>query len=141
MTRRSPSISPPAGTISASPTSRETGCRSARCCYRIYRSSRYPAVDALGLASERQLVLWFHNQESTWRTEYDHKTPTRLERLRADVPAADGTWTAEWWNTATGEVIGRDTVDAAGGKLVLTVPDFSSDVAARVDCSRPAVPK
>ena len=32
-----------------------------------YRSSRYPAVDALGLACDRQLLLWFHNQESTWR--------------------------------------------------------------------------
>ena len=30
-----------------------------------YRSSRYPAVDALGLACDRQLLLWFHNQEST----------------------------------------------------------------------------
>jgi len=38
-----------------------------------YRSSRYPAVDALGLACDRQLLLWFHNQESTWRTEHDGK--------------------------------------------------------------------
>ena len=52
-----------------------------------YRSSRYPAVDALGLASDRQLLLWFHNQESTWRTEHDGKTPAKLEAIRARVPA------------------------------------------------------
>ena len=100
-----------------------------------YRSSRYPAVDALGLASDRQLLLWFHNQESTWRTEHDGKTPARLEAIHARVPAADGTWQVEWWNTSTGEVVRRDTATAASGELILTVPDFSSDVAARVDLS------
>ena len=55
-----------------------------------YRSSRYPAVDALGLACDRQLLLSFHNQESTWRTEHDGKTPARLEAIHARVPAADG---------------------------------------------------
>ena len=42
----------------------------------------------------------------------------------------------EWWNTSTGEVVRRDTATAASGELILTVPDFSSDVAARVDLSR-----
>ena len=74
-----------------------------------YRSSRYPAVDALGLASDRQLLLWFHNQESTWRTEHDGKKPGMLQALHARVPAADGTWQVEWWNTSTGEVVRRDT--------------------------------
>ena len=53
-----------------------------------YRSSRYPQVDALGLGSESQLLLWFHNQESTWRTEYDHKRPGMLEP--ASRPGARG---------------------------------------------------
>lgn len=98
-----------------------------------YRSSRYPAVDALGLTSDHQLLLWFHNQESTWRTEYDHKRPAELNRLHARVPAAGGSWQVEWWNTSTGEVIRRDTATTQNGELVLTVPNFSSDVAARVD--------
>ena len=98
-----------------------------------YRSSRYPGVDALGLASDRQLLLWFHNQESTWRTEHDGKTPAKLEAIHARVPAADGTWQVEWWKTSTGEVVRRDTATAASGELILTVPDFSSDVAVRVD--------
>ena len=101
-----------------------------------YRSSRYLAVDALGLACDRQLLLWFHNQESTWRTEHDGKTPARLEAIHARVPAADGTWQVEWWNTSTGKVVRRDTATAASGELILTAPDFSSDVAARVEPSR-----
>ena len=103
-----------------------------------YRSSRYPAVDALGLASDRQLLLWFHNQESTWRTEYDGKTPARLEAIQARVPATNGIWRVEWWNTSTGAVVRRDNVKAASGELMLNVPDFSSDVAARVDLSTPS---
>ncbi len=106
-----------------------------------YRSSRYPAIDALGLTSEHQLLLWFHNQESTWRTEHDGKRPSLLKAIRAHVPAADGTWRVEWWNTSTGEVIRRDTATATSGGLSLTLPDFSSDMAARVDRTQPGVPK
>ncbi len=104
-----------------------------------YRSSRYPAVDALGLASDRQLLLWFHNQQSTWRTEHDGKSPTKLEALGVRVPAADGTWQVEWWNTSTGDVVRRDTATAAGGELILTIPDFSTDLAVRADLAAAGV--
>ena len=59
-----------------------------------YRSSRYPAVDALGLASDRLLLLWFHNQESTWRTEYDGKKPASSRAFTPAFPrrAARGRW-------------------------------------------------
>lgn len=100
-----------------------------------YRSSRYPAIDALGLASDRQLLLWFHNQESTWRTEYDGKTPAQLEAIGVHVPAPDGSWQVEWWNTSTGEVVRRDTATAHSGELLLMLPDFSSDMAVRADLS------
>ncbi|MGC8643607.1 MAG: hypothetical protein ACP5XB_27430 [Isosphaeraceae bacterium] len=101
-----------------------------------YRSSRFPAVDSLGLASDHLLLLWFHNQESTWRTEYDGKKPSLLRALRARVPATSGTWQVAWWNTSTGEIIRRDQVSARNGELTVTIPDFSSDIAARVE--RPA---
>ena len=96
-----------------------------------YRSSRFPQVEALGLASDTQLVLWFHNQESTWRTEYDHKRPGLLTCLRARVPAADGLWLVEWWNTSRGEIMHKDKVSTVRGELLLSLPDFSSDVAVR----------
>ena len=47
-----------------------------------YRSSRFPKLDVVGLESERLLLLWLHNAESTWRTEYDSESPTPLKSLR-----------------------------------------------------------
>ncbi len=97
-----------------------------------YRSSRFPAVDVLGLGSEGQILLWIHNQESTWRTEYDGKVPSELKNVQVRVPAAGETWHVEWWNTTSGQVIRNDTATATNGVLMLAVPDFRSDLAARV---------
>lgn len=97
-----------------------------------YRSSRYPEIDALGLTSDRLILLWFHNQESTWRTEYDGKRPALLQGLQAQVPAAPGAWRVEWWDTSKGEVIRREEAESKDGALSLTLPDFRSDIAAKV---------
>jgi hypothetical protein len=100
-----------------------------------YRSSRYPTVDALGLASDQQLLLWFHNQDSNWRTEYEGRKPTVLDGLQASVPATSGTWQVEWWNTSSGEIRRIDTATPEHGALRFRIPDFSSDIAARVELS------
>ena len=72
-----------------------------------YRSSRYPNLNVLGLESDQLLLLWVHNPESTWRTEYDGKKPQVQKAIRALVPAADGTWQVEWWDTFKGEIVRR----------------------------------
>ena len=101
-----------------------------------YRSSRYPDVNALGLAGDRLLLLWVQNRESTWRAEYDGKQPHELRGLHLTAPVASpGAWRVEWWDTFKGEVIRRDLAQAEGGKLRLAVPDFARDLAARVERS------
>jgi hypothetical protein len=102
-----------------------------------YRSSRYPYVDLLGLTSDRLLLLWVHNQESTWRTEADGKQPHDLAGLRLTVPVpADGAWRVQWWDTFKGEVLREEKLRAAGGKLSVVVPTFARDLAARVERER-----
>lgn len=96
-----------------------------------YRSSRYPSVDALALGSDAVRLVWVHNQASTWRAEYDGKALTFLRSLAVRVPAADGVWTVEWWDTYKGVVSRREQVRAAGGAMVLTIPELTSDVAVR----------
>ncbi len=98
-----------------------------------YRSSRFPKLDVVGLESERLLLLWLHNGESTWRTEYGGKSPAPLKSLRASVPAASGSWRVEWWDTFSGEVVRREVIQSASGRLSLAVPDLSRDIAARVE--------
>ena len=97
-----------------------------------YRSSRYPNLNVLGLESDQLLLLWVHNPESTWRTEYDGKKPQVQKAIRALVPAADGTWQVEWWDTFKGEIVRRETIKATGGNMLLSLPDFATDVAARM---------
>jgi len=97
-----------------------------------YLSSRYPHVNALGLADDRLLLLWVHHRESTWRTDYEGKSPMTLRNLAVRVPvAADGRWEVEWWDTWTGRIIKREAADARAGGLSLSPPDFARDLAAR----------
>ena len=99
-----------------------------------YRSSRFPDVNTLGLSSDRLVLLWLHNRQSTWRAEFEGQAPTLLPSLRVTVPVpADGAWNVEWWNTFNGEVTQRETLTAAGGKLLLRAPDLMRDVAVRME--------
>ncbi|MBI2299301.1 MAG: DUF5060 domain-containing protein [Armatimonadetes bacterium] len=97
-----------------------------------YRSSRYPDVNLLGLGSDRLLLLWVHNRESTWRTEYDGKQPHEVRGLTVSLPAATGAWTVAWWDTFTGRVLRREVAKVADGRLTLAVPGFARDLAARL---------
>lgn len=97
-----------------------------------YQSSRYPDVNAVGLSGERMLLLWLHNRESTWKTAYAGKEPTTLSGLRVTVPVrTGGSWNVEWWDTWTGEVIRRETVEANAQSVVLRPPPLAKDVAVR----------
>ncbi|HOS94393.1 MAG TPA: hypothetical protein PLQ54_13825, partial [Armatimonadota bacterium] len=99
-----------------------------------YRSSRFPDVNAIGLSSDRLILLWLHNRQSTWRTEFEGRAPAVLTSLRVTVPVpADGAWRVEWWNTFNAEVTQRETLAAAGGQLVLRAPDLMRDVAVRME--------
>ncbi|MCY2990970.1 MAG: hypothetical protein NTY19_24305 [Planctomycetota bacterium] len=77
-------------------------------------------------------MLWIHNPQSTWRTEHDGKQPRLQNLLLAKTPAEDGMWQVEWWDTFKGEVIRREAIQAAGGHLLLPVPDFTRDLAVKM---------
>ncbi|HSV72965.1 MAG TPA: hypothetical protein VLH79_04330 [Chthonomonadales bacterium] len=96
-----------------------------------YRSSRFPHVNALGLADDRLLLLWVHNRDSTWRTDYEGRQPGTLRGLTVTTPAAAGRWAVEWWDTWTGRVVKRETAEARDGLLRLSPPDFARDLAVR----------
>lgn len=99
-----------------------------------YRSSRYPDLNLLGLSSDKLVLLWIHNRQSTWRTDFDGKQPAEVKGAQVTVPVpAAGAWEVQWWDTATGQIISTQQATAAEGKLSLTVPDFARDLAARVE--------
>ncbi|MCC6728983.1 MAG: DUF5060 domain-containing protein [Chthonomonadales bacterium] len=98
-----------------------------------YRSSHHPDVRALALGGRRLRLLWLQNGESTWRAAYEGRAPAPLSGLRVRVPADDGLWKVEWWDTWRGVVTRRERVRAAGGALTLAAPSLTRDVAARCE--------
>lgn len=98
-----------------------------------YRSSRFPDVDAVGVAGDDLMILWIHDRRSTWRDPYDGPAPPRREGLTLAVPtAAPHAWRVEWWDTSKGEIIRADEAVPASGSLRLAPPSFERDLAARV---------
>jgi hypothetical protein len=87
------------------------------------------------------VLLWIDNSQHTWRNVVD----------RVAIPAASatltlqglitGTYTAEWWNTATGSIIMSTTYTVPDDhKLVFSVGSLATDVAVKFKCSTPAQP-
>lgn len=95
-----------------------------------YQSSRYPDVTALGLAGRDSILMWLHNRESTWKTDYDGKTPAALAGLRVTVPVPQGgTWSVEWWDTWRGVITRTETLEVRDGVLTLLPEPLLRDVA------------
>ncbi|MDG3006106.1 DUF5060 domain-containing protein [Paludisphaera mucosa] len=98
-----------------------------------YRSSRFPDVDALGIAGDDLMVLWVHDRRSTWRDPYDGTSPAPRAGLTLKVPTAStDAWSVEWWDTFQGLVVRTDVVRPASGTLPLAPPEFVRDLAARL---------
>jgi hypothetical protein len=98
-----------------------------------YRSSRFPDVDALGLAADDRMILWVHNRQSTWRASFEGKSPEAQENLALRVPTASAAaWRVEWWDTFRGAVVRADEARPESGALRLSPPPFDRDLAARL---------
>jgi hypothetical protein len=102
-----------------------------------YVSSRFPDVDAIGVAGDDAMVLWVHDRRSTWRDPYDGPTPPRREGLTLSIPTAStDAWRVEWWDTFKGTVVRADEAGPDSGALRLSPPAFERDLAARLSRGR-----
>jgi hypothetical protein len=102
-----------------------------------YRSSRFPEVDALGLAAEGRMIVWVHSRQSTWRAAFDGKTPDSQDHLSVNVATtSQASWRVEWWDTFRGVVLRTDEVRPESGVLRLSPPSFDRDLAARLTKTR-----
>jgi len=98
-----------------------------------YRSSRYPDVNLVGLRSAGLVLLWVHDRESTWRTEFEGRQPAGIRGLQVTVPvASDGPWQVQHWDTFAGQVVRENTLRATDGRLELALPGLTRDVALRL---------
>ncbi len=99
----------------------------------VYRSSRYPDVEAYALRGGNLVLLWLRHRQSNWRTVLEKKELETLPDLRVTVPGLPaGAHRVEWWDTYEGKVIRTDAATVKAGALVLTAPPLTRDVAAVV---------
>jgi hypothetical protein len=78
-------------------------------------------------------MFWIHNAGSTWRAGYEGKDPEPVKRAFFEVYDMDpGSYTLEIWNTYEGRVISSRKVRALGGKIRISLPEFSNDIACKL---------
>lgn len=89
-------------------------------------------VRAYVLQGKRTLLAWIKNHDH----EFFHPDRGTLTGARVELPGLErGRWRLRWIDTWTGEELERRVVRSAGdgSPLELVVPDFSRDVALRID--------
>ncbi len=103
-------------------------------------SSRFARLTPYVLqdAKTGETLVWLQDGESNWANDFDPKTPRAFSGVALDVPVAKaGAFTAQWWDTRTGQIVRTQAVRVANGKAALVVPPFSRDIALRLFPSAP----
>jgi hypothetical protein len=101
------------------------------------RSSRIADLHALGLrdSASGALMAWLCDTKSTWKSDLDGIKPRTFSHVHLQLPAISNhsNYTVQWWDTRAGTVFKTETATSTGRWIALTVPDFLSDVAVRVE--------
>ncbi|MEN6345701.1 MAG: DUF5060 domain-containing protein [Armatimonadia bacterium] len=101
------------------------------------RDPQYGTLQCLGMRTADYALLWLHDPESTWYNDKLGKVPQPIDGATTTLLGlADGNYQVEWWDTRKGEVSATNPAVSAEGKLSLTVPTFTRDVAAKVTRAR-----
>jgi len=99
------------------------------------RSSRYTGVRVMALqdASSGETVAWLQDPASHVGADRAGAVMRRFEGAVMSVPAdRPGSYSAEWWDTREGKVVGRERVTAQGGFVRAGSPAFTRDIAMRM---------
>ena len=92
-----------------------------------------PAINVVGLTGNTQTLIWVQNLESTWWNVQLGKTPSPISGAIVTLAGLkSGRYYVEWWDTYTGRVMQRFTVSVVGGRLNLSLPTFSRDIACKL---------
>lgn len=92
------------------------------------------AVRVVGLKTPRAAWVWCFHRTAAWKhivTAAQTPPPVRGAQLVLDG-LADGNCRVEWWDTRTGEVRATGSAQVRDGRVILTVPEFTHDLALKV---------
>ncbi len=87
----------------------------------------------MGLLNSTFAMVWIQNKEHTWWNVINQMPIETLESVELELLGfQDGTYTVEWWDTYTGNIIKRETLQAVGGKISLLIETLDKDVAIKL---------
>jgi len=92
------------------------------------------AVRVAGLRTRRAAWVWCFHRAAAWRhvvTEGRAPPPVRNAEVVLDG-LADGDYRFAWWDTRTGERRATGTARVQQGRLTVTAPEFTHDLALKV---------
>lgn len=92
------------------------------------------AVRVVGLKTPRAAWVWCFHRAAAWKpivTAGQTPPPVRSAQLPLEG-LADGEYRVEWWDTRTGKTRATESAQVRNGRLVLTVPEFTHDLALKV---------
>lgn len=93
-----------------------------------------PRLRILGQQSLDRTYLWLVNRDATWWNLVAEKR--QLDSIASATITVDvlqgGAYRVAWWDTSEGVPVSRQTVSAAEGRLELTVPSFTRDLACKI---------
>jgi hypothetical protein len=93
-----------------------------------------PRLRILGQQGQDRVYLWLVNRQATWWNlvvEKRQSDPIESASVVLDG-LAPGRYTVLWWNTHEGVPLARQTMAAEEGRLRLTAPPFSRDLACKI---------
>jgi hypothetical protein len=104
--------------------------------YVAYRFAGYlttPNVRVVGLAGADSALLWVQNQAHTWWNVRQGGAVNPQGPVCVTLGGvADGRYGIEWWDTYRGEPASRNEAVARGGRLTVTTPKVSRDIACKI---------
>lgn len=98
------------------------------------QEKREPPILAWAMIGKSTAIAWVRHEDWTWREVVENGkrpgsvAPTVLTLPR--VPA--GRWTAELWDTWTGEILRRETLVVNGSGARVTLPPIDRDIAVKL---------
>jgi hypothetical protein len=92
-------------------------------------SSPTHTLSTTGMQGPALVVLWLKNDAHQW----NHADPSVVSDATVTLTASSGPWCGAWWDTNAGVPRQLVLFTAGTSPIALAVPDFSGDVALRVE--------
>ena len=87
----------------------------------------------IGLTNGTFAMVWIQNKDHTWWNVVNQVPIETLQSVEVNLLGfQDGKYIAEWWDTYTGNIVKRESVQAIGGKISLLIESLDKDVAVKL---------